>query len=91
MSDSEKGGLAVKIRYLSSGEEPFVFWACGALTLDALAEIEKDAHENMDEMFRLGDGDYTFEMVYIRDNAEDTAYWEPRLLFWTPQNERAER
>ena len=83
MPDFSDDRLFVKIFYLDSGEEPFVFWACGALTLHALAEIETDARENTDDLFTKGEGDYTFEMRHV-DEEDDTPYWESRLICFAP-------
>ena len=91
MPDFSDDRLFVKMlySYLGSVKGAFVFWACGALTPEALAEIETDARENTDEMFTKGEGDYTFEMRHVDE--DDVPYWEARLICFAPLDRRKAR
>jgi len=80
----------VEIFFLSTGELPFICGAKGHVTIDMLAEIEKDCEENAKDIFDQGDGSYLFlarhndAQIGDEGRVEVPAYWELDFICFEP-------
>ena len=83
LASSSDGSVVVKIFYVR-GDEPFVFFINGAISIEGITEIEKECSENCSEMFEDGEGEYTFEAVYDGGDEHVRPYWDLEKLAFSP-------
>lgn len=83
LTPSDDGAVVVKVFYIR-GDDPFVFFINGAISIGGIEEIEKECGENCLDMFEDGEGEYMFKAIHGGGDEHIKPYWDIEKLAFSP-------